>query len=492
MARTPRHPVVAVMGHIDHGKSSLLDYIRKSHVTEGEAGGITQHVSAYVAEHEHEGVKRNITFLDTPGHEAFRALRARGAGAADVAILVVAADEGVKPQTVEAWKEIVSANVPFVVAFTKTDKNGADVERAKVSVLEAGIYLEGIGGSVPFASVSSKTGEGISELLDLVLLTTDLAELSADRDAFPSGFILESSQDPKRGVSATLIIKDGTLKTGMVVVTGNAFAPVRFIEDFQGKRAASLGPSEPAVVSGFNVLPKAGQLFTAVATKKEAERLLVSHDGKPDAAPTAADTEGKAVLPLVIKADVTGSVEAITGLVEKISHERVALRVLDAGVGSVVEGDVKTAAAAGGIIIAFHTSIEASARDLAERMQVPIETFTIIYELEKRVQDIVAERAPKARVEEVLGEMKIVKSFSTSGTKHVLGARYVSGKLSVGDQVRVIRRTLDLDKGKILNLQVARADVPDIHVEGEFGLQVESKTDIAPGDSLIAFRIVET
>lgn len=490
MSTVSRHPIVAVMGHIDHGKSSLLDYIRKANVTAGEAGGITQHVSAYVATHEHEGTVRHITFLDTPGHEAFKALRARGAAAADIAILVIAADEGVKPQTKEAYEEIEAAGIPFVVAFTKKDKNGADVEKAKISALEAGIYLEGLGGSISYVGVSSKTGEGIPELLDLVLLTADLGEFTADIDLPASGFVLESSQDAKKGTSATLIIKNGTLETGAVTVAGSAYAPVRFIEDFQGKRIETAGPSLPVSISGWSTLPTAGQTFITVANKKEAEKMI---SAPPTLSNTIAssDTSGKTLLPLVIKGDVTGSVEAILGLLAKHSHERVSIKVLASSIGAISEGDVKNAAAAEGVIIGFHVSVESAARDLAERLHVPIETFTIIYELEKRVGELMSERAPKMRTEEIIGEAKILKVFSTSGNKHVLGAKFVSGSLSVGSQVKILRRTIELDKGKILNLQQARANVEEIHVEGEFGLQVESKSEIAGGDTLIAYRIVE-
>ncbi|HYD93382.1 MAG TPA: translation initiation factor IF-2 [Candidatus Paceibacterota bacterium] len=492
MAVAPRHPIVAVMGHIDHGKSSLLDYIRKANVTATEAGGITQHVSAYVAEHEHEGKLRRITFLDTPGHEAFKALRARGAAAADIAILVIAADEGVKPQTAEAFSEITEAGIPFVVAFTKVDKNGADVEKAKISALEAGIYLEGLGGNIPFAGVSSKSGQGIPELLDLVLLTADLAELTADVTLPASGFVLESSQDPKRGISATLIIKNGTLTTGAFVVAGQAYAPVRFIEDFQGKRTPSAGPSEPVSVSGWNTLPTAGQEFTTVASKKEAEKLASDGAAKPLPTRTASEENGKVILPVVLKADVTGSIEAIANLIGRMTHERVAIKLISTGVGSVTEGDVKTAQTGGGMVIAFHVSVDALAGDLALRANVPIESFTIIYELEERVKTLLIERAPRIKTEEVVGTMKVLKAFSTAGAKQVLGARYLSGAFSVSDRVKIMRRGIELATGKILNLQVARADVQEIHVEGEFGLQVETKTEIAPGDELHAFRVVES
>ena len=475
------------MGHIDHGKSSLLDYIRKSNVVEKEAGGITQHVSAYVAEHEHEGTKRHITFLDTPGHEAFKALRARGAQAADVAILVIAAEEGVKPQTKEAFEEITTAGIPFVVAFTKIDKPGADVERAKVSALEAGIYLEGLGGDVPYGAVSSKSGEGIPELLDLVLLAADLRELTGDPTVLAQGFVLESSQNSKRGTSSTLIVKNGTLSTGTFVVAGDALAPVRFIEDFQGKRITEALPSSPVAISGWNTIPSAGTPFQTVASKKEAEAKVLEATKKvKEEDVVSSDT---ASLPIIIKGDVTGSVEAIKGILKKVTHEHIALRVIASGIGSVGESDVKTAQTAGGVIFAFHTSVDPLARDLADRTHVPIEEFNIIYELETRAKELLNERAPRIEKEEVLGEAKVLKAFSVSGVKQVLGARHLSGTLTLGDQVKIVRRGIELGRGKLTNLQVARVDVKDIHTEGEFGLQVESKAEISGGDELVAFRI---
>ncbi|MDR3548873.1 MAG: translation initiation factor IF-2 [Candidatus Pacebacteria bacterium] len=494
MARTPRPPIVAVMGHIDHGKSSLLDYIRKANVTAGEAGGITQHVSAYEAEHEHEGVLRTITFLDTPGHEAFRALRARGAQAADIAILVIAADEGVKPQTKEAHQAIEEAGIPYVIAFTKMDKNGADVERAKVSALENEIYLEGLGGSVPYTPVSSKTGDGVPELLDLVLLTADLAELTADPSLPASGFVLESSQDPKRGISATLIIKDGTLKTGSVAVAGTAMAPVRFIENFLGKRIDEGNPSQPVSLSGWSTLPSTGTPFAMASNRKEAEKLVAENTDASSSQIRVrpAANNDKATLPLIIKADVTGSIEAIVHELSKATHDRAEIVVVGEGVGAVSEGDVKTAQAGGATIIAFHVGTDASAHDLAERTGVSIETFSIIYDLEKRVNDLLTERAPKVRVEEVLGEAKVLKIFNASGGKQVLGGRLDSGAMQVGDLVKISRRGIDLGTGKLTNLQQARADVKEIRTEGEFGSQIDTKSDVAAGDTLTFYRIVES
>lgn len=491
MAASPRPPIVAVMGHIDHGKSSLLDYIRKTNVTAGEAGGITQHVSAYEATHEHEGAPRKITFLDTPGHEAFRALRARGAAAADIAILVIAAEEGVKPQTMEAYEAATEAGTPIVVAFTKIDKNGADIERAKYSAVENGIYLEGLGGSIPFAGVSSKSGEGVPELLDLVLLTADLAELTADPEAAAEGFILESSQDPKQGQAATLILKSGTLHTGEFVVAGSAFAPVRFIENFAGERIPEACPSQPVRISGWSELPPAATLFSTVGSKKEAEKLAAEQKAAVSAAYMLTETgEGGVDLPLILKADVTGSLEAIKHELRKIQHERVGIRIVSEGIGAVTEGDVKSALAAGAVVVAFNVGTDSTARDLAERTGISIDSFSIIYELFERVQALVNDRAPQITVEEVLGEAKVLKAFSVSGNKHVLGAKWVSGLLTVGDLVKVDRRGIALGAGKLTNLQVARSDVQEIKMEGEFGLQVETKADIAAGDTLIAYRMV--
>lgn len=484
MARTTRPPVIAVMGHIDHGKSSLLDYIRKANVVAGEAGGITQHVSAYIAVHD----GRPVTFLDTPGHEAFKSLRTRGAAAADIAILVVAADEGVMPQTLDALAAIADAHIPYIVAITKIDKNNADIDRTKMSLVENGIYIEGMGGDIAYASVSSKTGEGVPELLDLVLLAADLGELSADPETTAIGFVLESTQDPKRGASATLIIKDGTLTQNGFVVAGDSFAPIRFIEDFRGSRVETAGPSEPARISGFNKLPTAGALFTIVETKKEAEAAAAANAKELATIPERGATiDGMATLPLIVKTDVAGSVDAISHELAKVTHERAVIRIISSGVGSVSENDVKTAVASGGTIIAFNVGTDAIARDLAERDHVQILSFTIIYELSETVAKLLTERAPADTSEKELGRAKVLKVFSSSGKKHVMGARHVSGTLTLGDRVRLERNGEEIARGSITNLQQARADVKEIKVEGDFGIEVEMREDMTYGDELVAF-----
>ncbi|MFA5942612.1 MAG: translation initiation factor IF-2 [Candidatus Paceibacterota bacterium] len=489
MARTARPPIIAVMGHIDHGKSSLLDYIRKANVVAGEAGGITQHVAAYIALHN----DRPITFLDTPGHEAFKALRTRGAAAADIAILVVAADEGVMPQTLDALAAIKDAGIPFIVAITKIDKNNADIERTKNSLLEHEIFLEGIGGDIAYMPISSKIGEGIPELLDLVILATDLAEITADADASATGFVLESTQDPKRGSSATLVIRDGSLETGRFVVAGDAYAPIRFIEDFRGKRIERAGPSEPVRISGFSKLPAAGSLFSITKSKKEAETLAKeARLTAPTLSVGAPTPEGVGELPLVVKADVAGSVDAIIHELSKITHERGIVCVIASGVGSVSENDVKVAHAADGVIIAFNVGTDAIARELADRDSVAIFPFSIIYELSAKVQELLTARIPAIETEKELGKAKVLKTFSSGGKKHVLGLRYLSGVLTLGDRVKIVRQGVEITRGTITNLQQARADVKEIKVEGDFGAEIEARENATYGDELIAFVVTES
>ncbi len=486
MARIPRPPVIAVMGHIDHGKSSLLDYIRKAAVVLGEAGGITQHVAAYIATHG----DRPVTFLDTPGHEAFKALRTRGAAAADIAILVVAADEGVMPQTLDALAAIKEAGIPFIVAITKIDKNNADIERTKLSLVEHGIYLEGLGGDVAYAPISSKTGEGIPELLDLVLLAADISELAADPLASATGFVLESTQDPKRGASATLIIKDGSLAKDGFVVAGDAYAPIRFIEDFRGTRVERAGPSEPVRISGFSKLPAAGSLFRITKNRKEAEALAATNAKVLLATPEHAEaSEGIVTLPLIVKTDVAGSIDAITHELAKITHERAVVRIIASGVGNVSENDIKTAHASGGVIIAFNVGTDAIARDLAERDHVAILSFSIIYELSESVAKLLEERAPVVAEEKELGRAKVLKTFSATAKKQVLGARYASGTLTRGDRVKLMRGGEELARGSITNLQQARAEVKEIKVEGDFGIEVEMRESAQYGDELAAFAV---
>lgn len=491
---TTRPPVVAVMGHIDHGKSSLLDYIRKENTVDGEAGGITQHVSAYEVIHKTKDGEKKITFLDTPGHEAFRAMRASGADIADIAILIVAGDDGVKPQTIEAHKAIKDAGIPFVVAITKMDTNGADLEKVKTSLLENEIYLEGLGGDVPFAPISSKTGDGVPELLDLILLAAELEELTGDEKASASGVVLEATKDKKRGDSATLIIKNGTLSIGSFIVSKNSVSPIRFIEDFKGDRIDTATFSSPVRIVGFNTLPEVGAPFSVVAKKKEAEKLAKSYVGeKVEISYEPIKKREGAILPLIIKTDVVGSLPAIEHELAKISHENITIKVVTSGVGAINEGDIKTAVAAPeGVVVAFHTGISTSVASLAERKGIEAKNFDIIYNLAEYVKETLIARAPKIQKEEILGEAKIIRLFNKVGTKQVFGAKVKKGEMRLNSTVRILRRNVLLGEGKLTNLQSMRVDVDSVPVDTEFGGELDSKIEFVEGDYIEAYHIVES
>lgn len=486
-----RSPVVVVMGHIDHGKSSLLDYIRKSNSVEHEAGGITQHLSAYVATHTPKGgASEKITFLDTPGHEAFQKMRLRGAEVADVAILVVSAEDGVKPQTLEALASIKQANIPFIVAINKIDKPTADLPRTQASLIENEIYIEGMGGDIPWVAISAKTGTGVSELLDLVILTADLAELKTDSSLSATGQVIEGRVDKKRGCTATLIIKDGILKTGDFIVAGSSFAPLRIVEDFLGKPIKEAGAGTPVRVVGFTTVPPVGTPFVVVSSKKEAEAMVLGTHV------TMANTQPKRsalpTIPVLIKADVLGTIDAIEHELSKFTSDRIAIRVIDTGVGDITVSDIQNVSATkDAIVVGFNVKVERAATDLAERLGVEIDTFSIIYELSDWLNTALKNRTPKREEVVVTGKLKILKHFSTQKNTHVIGARVEEGVVKINQKVWITRRDIEIGKGTIKNLQQFKSDVQQIS-EGEFGMQLETKTEIAPGDHLEAFDLVVT
>jgi translation initiation factor IF-2 len=488
-----RPPIVVVMGHIDHGKSTLLDYLRKSNVVEKEAGGITQHLSAYVVPHTtKDGAKETITFLDTPGHEAFQKMRLRGADVADIAILIVSAEDGVKPQTLEALASITQANIPYVVAINKIDKPGADINRTHASLIENSIYVEGMGGDIPWAAISAKAGTGIEELLDLVILTADLAELRGDTNAPAEGQIIESNLDPKRGTTGTLIITNGTLESGSFVVAGTAFSPVRIMEDAQGKPIKSASLSAPVRIVGWNNVPEVGTHFTTVATKKDAEALIESRRSAPSASTFPPKRSSLPLVPILIKADVYGTLEAIQHELSKFESDRITVKVIDATVGDITASDVQNVSATkDAIIVGFNVKVERAAKDLAERLDVEIDTFDIIYELSEWLNTALKNRTPKKEEKIETGTIKILKHFSTQKYTHVLGGRIEDGVAKVNQRVHILRRDIELGSGTIKNLQQYKSDVQHIE-EGEFGMQVETKVEIAPGDYLKPYDTVIT
>ncbi len=508
-----RPPVVVIMGHIDHGKSTLLDYIRKSDIVAGEAGGITQHMGAYQIEHATGDKRSTITFLDTPGHAAFCGIRERGAQAADIAILIVSAEDGVKPQTMEAYEIIKASGIPFVVAITKIDKPNADIQKAKTSLGEHEIYVEGWGGDVPCVEVSSITGAGVPALLDMVMLVADLADLTADPATPASGYVIESALDTRKGVSATLLIKNGTLRTGSFVVAGGSYAPVRFIEDFKGDKMDSAGPSAPVRILGWSEIPECGIEFSTVGSKKEAEQLKIenlklkirSHDTSsifnlqssmsPKTGPID-DSEDTApvIVPLVIKADVIGSLEGIIHEIDKISHERVRLKIVSADIGDINENDVKLAVGDPSItVLGFNAPPDKKAQAIIKRSQVPlaIESYTVIYELIGRVKELLISKIPKEYVEEATGRAKVLAVFSKERDKQVVGGKVETGMLETGSEVRILRRETEVGRGKIRELQQAKKRADEVREGFEFGTMIEAKTEIAAGDRIEAVRTIE-
>lgn len=486
---TKRPPIVVVMGHIDHGKSTLLDYIRKANSVAKEAGGITQHLSAYVAKHTtKDGQVENITFLDTPGHEAFQKMRLRGADVADVAILVVSAEDGVKPQTLEALESIKQGGLTFIVAINKIDKPAADIPRTQASLIENGIYVEGMGGDIPWIGISAKTGEGVSELLDLVVLTAELEELSGNSGNSAAGQVIEGRLDPKRGNTATLLITDGTLKTGTFVVSGTVFAPVRIMEDYLGKPLKEASMSTPVGIVGFTGIPKVGAPFYTVNSKKEAEAAVAKESllyVQPERVVSELPT-----IPILIKADVMGTIDAIEHELSKFTSDRISVRVIGTGVGDVTSNDIQNVSATkDSIIVGFNVKIERQAAELAERLGVEIDTFSIIYELSEWLNTALKNRTPKREEVVVTGKVKILKHFSTQKYTHVLGGRAEEGLVKLNQRVRITRRDVEIGKGVLKNLQQYKSDVQQI-TEGEFGMQLETKTEVAPGDYLETYDLV--
>ena len=508
-----RFPVVVVMGHIDHGKSTLLDYIRKTEVVKGEAGGITQHVGAYVAEHTStDGRKHVIAFLDTPGHEAFCSIRERGALAADIAILVVSAEDGVKPQTVEAWNEIKAAKIPYIVAINKTDKPNADIDRTKTSLAEHEIYVEGWGGDIPCVAISALKGTGVPELLDMVNLVAELADLTTDPAVPASGVVIESEMDTRKGISATLLVKNGRLETGTFVVAGSAWSPVRFIEDFAGKKIESAQASMPVVIVGWSEIPPCGASWQIVKSKKDAERLASAAEAeRRKAAPKvtsvplatiAADKmkpgekeeSGIAVLPIVIKADVIGSLEGVKFELAKLKHDKVELKIVAADIGEINENDVKLAVGDPNILIlGFNEKPDKKAAVQIERSAVPVnvKSFSIIYELTAYVREALLAKVPKEYIEQMIGRAKILAVFSKDKDRQVVGGKVQEGMLETGAAVRIMRREAEVGRGTIRELQQQKKRVGEVNEGYEFGTQIDAKIEIAVGDKIEAVRTVE-
>lgn len=497
-----RPPIIVVLGHIDHGKSTLLDYIRKTNTTEKEAGGITQHISAYEVVHKtSDGKESRITFLDTPGHEAFTKMRARGANLADIAILVISAEDGVKAQTLEVLKVIQESRIPYVVAISKIDKPNANTEKIKQELAEHKVFVEGYGGDIPAVPLSAKTGEGIPELLDMMLLVAELQELKGNPDAPAEGVVLESHINPKEGVSATLIIKNGTLKRGMFVAAGNTLAPVRKVNSFLDHNAPSATFSSPLVLTGFDSAPDAGILFRAFETKKEAKTYIkeIKEEGgvlasKPTTqSPSANDKKGAVYsVPIILKADTTGSLEALEHEVLKLKDKVGPFQIIHRGIGNIEESDLKVASSGKGIIVVgLHVSVGKPAERVVLQQDITTKTFNIIYELTEWLLKEIKEKTPKTMVEEKVGTAKILRVFNKTKGKHVIGGKVIEGTLSVGSKIKIVRREKEIDRGEIVELQQQKVKTGEVKEGFEFGAMINSKHDITPGDVIEVFTLVE-
>lgn len=490
-----RPPVVAILGHIDHGKSTLIDYIRKSNVTGSEAGSITQHASAYEIVHtSKEGKKNHITILDTPGHEAFENIRSRCANAADIAVLVVSAEDGVKPQTIEVLKQIKECSLPYLVAITKIDKSSADIPRTKQSLAENEIYVEGYGGNVPIVELSSKTGKGVDELLDMVSLLAEMEGKTAERNTLGSGIIIETCLDAKIGISAIGIIKNGTMRKGLFAASSGAIAPLRFFLNAEGKMVDELSFSSPIQIVGWDKMPSIGAPFKTFLKKDEAIAFTKEEKNKNlEIKPGQQVAEGMFILPLVIKADTAGSLEAITSELEKISRERERIipKIILSGIGDVGENDVKSAlTTTGSVVINFNTKIDPQAAFLAERSGIKILSFDIIYELTDKVKEFLSEREPRIEMEEIASAIKVLKIFGRTKNKQVIGGRVLSGVLKRGAVIKIMRREAEIGQGKIKELQQSKIAIDSVDEGVEFGAMIESKIEVVPGDILNAVILV--
>jgi len=496
----PRAPVVTVMGHVDHGKTSLLDYIRRSRVASGEAGGITQHIGAYHV----ETPRGMITFLDTPGHEAFTAMRARGAKATDIVILVVAADDGVMPQTREAIHHAKAAGVPIVVAVNKIDKPEANAERIKQELVAEEVVPEEYGGDSPFVPVSAKTGQGIDDLLEHVLLQAEVLELTAPVETTAKGLIIEARLDKGRGVVATMLVQQGTLNKGDVLLAGSVFGRVRAMLDENGKPIETAGPSIPVEILGLSDVPAAGEDAMVLADERKAREIALYRQGKFREVKLARQqanklesmmeqmTEGEVkTLPLIIKADVQGSQEALVQSLQKLSTDEVRVNVIHSAVGGITESDVNLASASKAVIIGFNVRADANTRKIAEGMDVDIRYYNVIYDAVDEVKAALSGMLSPERKEQMLGLVEIREIFRVPKIGAVAGCMVLEGIVKRQCRVRLLRDNIVLHDGELDSLRRFKDDVKEVREGFECGLSLKNFNDIQVGDKLEAYEILE-
>ena len=496
----PRAPVVTVMGHVDHGKTSLLDYIRRAKVAAGEAGGITQHIGAYHVQTD----RGMVTFLDTPGHEAFTAMRARGAKATDIVILVVAADDGVMPQTKEAIHHAKAAGVPLVVAINKMDKPDANPDRVKQELVAEGVIPEEYGGDSPFVPVSAKKGTGIDELLEQVLLQAEVLELKAQKDAPAKGLIIEARLDKGRGAVATMLVLSGTLKRGDVILAGQVSGRVRAMLDENGKPINEAGPSIPVEILGLSDVPAAGEEAIVLADEKKAREIALFRQGKFRDVKLAKQQAAKLenmfqqmeegevkTLPLIVKADVQGSQEALVQTLAKLSNEEVRVQIIHGAVGGISESDVNLAQASGAVIIGFNTRADANSRKLAETFGVDIRYYNVIYDAVDEVKAALSGMLSPEKREQITGMVEIRQVFHVSKVGAIAGCYVLEGVIKRNSRVRLLRNNVVQWDGELESLKRFKDDVKEVRSNFECGLSLRNNNDIQEGDHLEAYEIQE-
>lgn len=497
----PRPPVVTVMGHVDHGKTSLLDYIRRSRVASGEAGGITQHIGAYHV----ETPRGMVTFLDTPGHEAFTAMRARGAKATDVVILVVSADDGVMPQTIEAIHHAKAAGVPLVVAINKIDKPGAEPERVKMELVAQEVVPEDFGGEVMFREVSAKTGQGIDELLEAVLLQAEILELKAPRNTPAKGLVIEGRLDKGRGSVATILVTSGTLKRGDMLLAGNTFGKVRAMLDESGNDIQEAGPSMPVEIQGLADVPSAGEEVIVLNDERKAREIANFRQGKFRDVKLAKQQAAKLenmfdqmgeggaaqTLGLIIKSDVQGSYEALAASLQKLSTAEVKVNIIHTGVGAISESDVNLAAASKGVLIGFNVRADSGARKLIESLGVDVRYYNIIYEAVEEIKAALGGMLAPEQKEQMIGTVEVREVFRISKVGAIAGCYVQDGMIKRNSLVRVLRNNVIIHTGELDSLKRFKDDVKEVKNNFECGLSLKNFNDIEVGDILEVYEIVE-
>ena len=482
-----RPPIVVVMGHIDHGKSMILETIRNIKMLEKESGGITQHIGAY--EIMHKGKK--ITFIDTPGHEAFSKIRSRGAKVADLAILVVAADEGVKPQTREALEIIKENNLPFIVALNKIDKEEANPERVKQELAKEEVLVEGYGGQIPVVEVSARTGKNVDELLETILLLAELENVEAHPDAHAEGVVIEAHLDPRRGIMATLLIRDGTLRKKDILVIGRALETIKIFEDFQGNALEEAGPSSPVRITGLSQMPVVGDRFGARATKEEAMGFIktipiLKAEEKVSLVDTGA---AKPIFNVIVKSDVAGSGEALGEALKRLESDMIGINIIWNGIGDISESDVKRALATRMVtIVGFKVRMDPVVRELAEKSNIRIVTGDVIYDLLDKVKRTAEDFIPPEIRRNELGKTRILKVFKREGVKQVVGGRVEEGRIIKGTRVDIRRGKEVIGTGTLLQLQREKTPVEEAGAGTECGMMIEMKAAIEQGDVAEAFE----